>query len=65
MWPLQLLRNKASQAFSFGVDAYIKPVPKRPWNSITMDFIEQLPASSGYTGILVVVCHLKKKKFFF
>jgi hypothetical protein len=29
-----------------------------------MDFIEQLPASSGFTAILVVVCHLTKQSIF-
>jgi len=31
------------------------PVLERPWNSISMDFIEQLPASTRFTAILVVV----------
>jgi len=31
------------------------PIPPRPWESISMDFIEQLPPSEGYTDILVVV----------
>src|SRR5882724_87873 len=30
-------------------------IPERPWNSISMDFIEKLPPSSGYTSILVIV----------
>src|SRR5882724_9996608 len=34
---------------------------KRPWNSISMDFIEKLPPSSGYTLILVVVYHLSNQ----
>ena len=29
-------------------------VPERPWNSISMDFIEKLPPSSGFDTILVV-----------
>jgi len=34
------------------------PIPEKPWNSISMDFIEQLPSSTGFTAILVVVdCH--------
>src|SRR4029077_11889386 len=37
------------------------PVPERPWNSISMDFIEQLPASSGFTSILVIMDHLSKQ----
>lgn len=40
------------------------PIPERPWNSISMDFIEQLPASSGYTSILVVVDRLSKQCVF-
>jgi Integrase zinc binding domain len=40
------------------------PIPEQPWNSISMDFIEQLPASSGFTAILVVVCHLTKQSIF-
>ena len=31
-------------------------VPKKPWNLISLDFIEKLPlSSSGYTAILVIV----------
>src|SRR6266481_1880825 len=40
------------------------PVPERPWNSISMDFIEQLPLSSGYTSILVIVDRLSKQSLF-
>ena len=40
------------------------PIPKQPWNSISMDFIEQLPTSSGFTAILVVVDHLSKQALF-
>ena len=36
------------------------PIPEKPWNSISMDFIEQLPNSSRYTAILVVVDQLSK-----
>ena len=31
------------------------PILEKPWNSISMDFIEQLPLSSSFTAILVVV----------
>ena len=31
------------------------PIPEKPWNSISMDFIEQLPLSSGFTSILIVI----------
>src|SRR5271169_2505625 len=30
------------------------PIPGKPWNSISMDFIEQLLPSSGFTSILVM-----------
>jgi hypothetical protein len=36
----------------------------KPWNSISMDFIEQLPPSSGFTAILVVVDRLSKQAIF-
>jgi len=31
------------------------PIPERPWNSISMDFIEKLPSSSRFDTILVIV----------
>lgn len=31
------------------------PVPTKAWQTITLDFIEGLPKSSGYDCILVVV----------
>jgi len=40
------------------------PIPEKPWNSISMDFIKQLPASSGFTSILVVVDCLSKQSIF-
>src|SRR6266704_4936532 len=40
------------------------PVPARPWDSISMDLIEQLPSSAGYTAILVVVDRLSKQGIF-
>src|SRR5882724_9608644 len=39
-------------------------IPKRPWNSISMDFFEKLPPSSGYTSILVIVDHPSKQSLF-
>src|SRR5258705_13840874 len=40
------------------------PIPSRPWSSILMDFIEQLPASEGFSAILVIVNHLTKQAIF-
>src|SRR5258705_10916237 len=40
------------------------PIPEKPWNSISMDFIEQLPSSEGYTAILVIVDRLSKQAIF-
>jgi len=39
-------------------------IPEKPWNSISMDFIEKLPPSSGYTSILVIVDCLSKQSLF-
>ncbi|KAJ8507721.1 hypothetical protein ONZ45_g9939 [Pleurotus djamor] len=40
------------------------PVPSRPWDSISMDFIEKLPPSLGFDSILVVVDRLSKQGVF-
>src|SRR5271156_6057545 len=40
------------------------PVLQHPWNSISMDFIETLPTSSGHDAILVVVDRLTKQGIF-
>ena len=39
-------------------------IPPCPWKSISIDFIEQLPLSEGYTDILVVVDQLTKQAIF-
>ena len=39
-------------------------IPLRPWDSISMDFIEQLPHSNGYSSILVVVDRASKQAIF-
>jgi len=40
------------------------PIPERPWNSISMDFIEKLPSSSSFDTILVIVDRLSKQAIF-
>ena len=39
-------------------------VPSRPWESISMDFIEHLPDSEGFTAVLVVVDCFTKQSIF-
>ena len=41
-----------------------RTTPEKPWNSISIDFIDQLPSSSGYTSILVIVDRLTKQAIF-
>ncbi|KAE8661278.1 hypothetical protein F3Y22_tig00116012pilonHSYRG00001 [Hibiscus syriacus] len=36
------------------------PVPQRPWDAITLDFISALPKSEGYGSIMVVVDRFSK-----
>ena len=36
------------------------PIPSRPWDSISMDFITKLPSSDGFNSILVVVDRYSK-----
>src|SRR6266478_5823638 len=40
------------------------PIPARLWDSISMDFIEHLPLSNGFTTILVIVDQLTKQSLF-
>src|ERR1700761_4918414 len=40
------------------------PIPDRPWDSISMDLIEHLPPSLGFTAILVIVDRLSKQGIF-
>jgi len=40
------------------------PIPERPWNSISMDFIEKLSSSSGFDTILVIVDRLSEQAIF-
>lgn len=40
------------------------PIPKRPWSSLSMDYIDQLPLSNDFDAILVVVDRLTKMALF-
>ena len=40
------------------------PVPDRPWQAISMDFMEGLPKSEGFSAILVVVDRFTKVSHF-
>ena len=57
------MRSKSQHHKPYGFLKQL-PVPEQPWNSISMDFIEKLPRSSGYTAILVVVDRLTKQAIF-
>ena len=56
-------RSKPTRHKPYGLLKQL-PIPSRPWNSISMDFIEQLPPSLGYTAILVIVDRLSKQGIF-
>ncbi len=55
--------NKTPRHCPYGL---LKPLPvlQCPWDSISMDFIEQLPDSNGFTAILVVIDHASKQAIF-
>src|SRR5258707_11076606 len=55
--------SKANQHKLYGFLKQL-PIPPCPWESISMDFIEQLPTSKGCTAILVIVDHLTKQSLF-
>ena len=56
-------RSKVPRHLPYGTLKQL-PIPERPWNSISMDLIEQLPDSGGYTAILVIVDRLTKQSIF-
>ena len=56
-------RNKSRRHRPFGLLKPL-PVPIQPWDSISMDFIEELPNSNGYNSILVIVDRASKQSIF-
>ena len=56
-------RSKSLRHKPYGLIKQL-PIPSRPWDSISMDFIEHLPESSGFTAILVVVDRHSKQGIF-
>src|SRR5215467_15681420 len=57
------MRSKSQRHRPYGKLKQL-PIPERLWNSISMDFIEKLPPSSGFDSILVVVDCLSKQAIF-
>ncbi|MBW0501209.1 hypothetical protein O181_040924 [Austropuccinia psidii MF-1] len=59
----QCSRNKNIDHKKFGL---LKPfqIPSGPWNSLSMDFINQLPLSNNFDSILVVVDRFSKMAIF-
>src|SRR5260221_7724626 len=56
-------RNKSSRHAPYG-DLNPLEIPSRNWESISMDFITDLPTSHGYDTLLVVVDRLSKQAHF-
>ncbi|MBW0500141.1 hypothetical protein O181_039856 [Austropuccinia psidii MF-1] len=56
-------RNKNTHHKKFGL---LKPpqIPSGPWNSLSMDFITQLPLSNNFDSIAVVVDRFSKMEIF-
>ena len=57
------MRSKSQRHRPYGFLKQL-PIPDRPWNSISMDFIEKLPPSAGFDTILVIVDRLTKQSLF-
>ena len=57
------MRSKPQRHKPYGLLKQL-PIPERLWNSISMDFIETLPTSSGCDSILVIVDRLTKQSIF-
>ena len=60
---MRCARNKTPRRKPHGLLQPL-PVADRPWSSLSMDYIEQLPRSGGFDAILVVVCRFTKMSIF-
>ena len=56
-------RTKVVRHVPYGL-LQLNEVPKKPWKSLSMDFITDLPTSEGYDAILVVIDRLTKMSHF-
>ena len=56
-------RNKLPRHAKFG-PLHPLPVPERPWGSVAMDYIVELPPSNGYNAIYVCVDRFTKMAHF-
>ncbi|KNZ43912.1 putative retrotransposon nucleocapsid protein, partial [Puccinia sorghi] len=75
-WPgmTRDIKDYVSSCYDFNCNKSLKhrkygllqplPIPPLPWNSLSMDFISQLPLSNGYDTILVVVDCFSKMSLF-
>ena len=54
---------KARRGKAFGLLQHM-PIPSRPWDVISMDFIVDLPPSKGYNTLMVVVDFFSKQAHF-
>ena len=57
------MHSKSQRHHPYGLLKQL-PIPERPWNSISMDFIEKLPMSDGSDMILVIIDCLTKQSIF-
>jgi transposase InsO family protein len=56
-------RNKPTNHRRYG-QLHPLPIPEAPWNSVSMDYIVELPNSQGYNAIYVCVDRLTKMAHF-
>ena len=57
------MRSKSQRHSPYGLLKQL-PIPKRLWNSISMDFVKKLSMSNGSNTILVIIDHLTKQSIF-